>query len=423
MTRLLAGVRVIESAQLLNGDTVGMFLGDLGADVVKVEVPPRGDYLRYFLGQLVPGYSIPHLQVNKNKRSVALDLKKEEGREAFLRLVESAEVFVDGNRPGVLDRLGVGYEVQRARNARIVYVQHTAYGTVGPYRDIPTHGMMMGALAGAHLVEEGADGFLHRRDPDVNGTEMGGEATVTGAVHAAMWACAALVRARATGEGAYLDVSAADAVVLSAYFPVLDQLNGPRVTDRSGMAQMEGGELVGSKYQFYKTRDDKVLLFCCLERKFWRNFCRAAGREDLLEGEAADNADADWGSTELRSQLTSLFRTRDLADWVEMAAAHDIAMGPANQGVVEMSEDPGIGVREIILDQHHPVAGDYAVVGAPAMVAGDPYLVRYPAPSPGEQTSDVLLESGFTASEVAALLERGAAVQAGQPGLVPSIVS
>ena len=422
MTRLLAGVRVMESAQLLNGDTVGMFLGDLGADVVKVEAPPRGDYLRYFLGQLVPGYSIPHLQVNKNKRSVALDLKSDAGREAFLRLVESAEIFVDGNRPGVLDRLGVGYEVQRARNPRIVYVQHTAYGTIGPYRDIPTHGMMMGALAGAHLVEEGADGFLHRRDPQINGTEIAGEATVTGAAHAAMWACAALVRSRATGEGAYLDVSAADAVVVSAYYPVLDQLNGPRVTDRSGMAQMESGELVGSKYQFYKTRDDRVILFCCLETKFWRNFCRAAGREDLLEDQAPDNVDADWGTPELRKQLTALFRTRDLADWVAMAAAHNIAMGPANQGVTEMSEDPGIQAHEVILDEHHPVAGDYAVIGTPVLVAGDPYTVRYPAPSPGEQTSDVLYESGFTASEVSALLESGAAVQGSLPLPAPTTV-
>ena len=422
MTRLLEGVRVVESAQLLNGDTVGMFLGDLGADVVKIEAPPRGDYLRYFLGQLAPGYSVPHLQVNKNKRSVALDVKRDEGREAFLRLVDSAEIFVDGNRPGVLDRLGVGYDVQRARNPRIVYVQHTAYGTVGPYRDIPTHGMMMGALAGAHLVAEGADGLLHRRAPDVDGTEIGGEATVTGAVHAAMWACAALIRARATGEGARLDVSAADAVVVSSYFPVLLALNGERITDPSGMAARENGELVGAKYQFYKTRDDKVLLFCCLEQKFWRNFCIAAGRRDLLDAGAGGNPDADWGTPELRHELTALIRTRDLADWVEMAAIHDIAMGPANQGVAEMAADPGILARQVVLDEHHPVAGEYAVIGVPALVTGDPYRVRHPAPAPGQQTGEVLRESGFTEREIASLLASGTAVQAkGSPAVTPTV--
>ncbi len=421
MTRLLEGVRVLESAQLLNGDTVGMFLGDLGADVVKIEAPPRGDYLRYFLGQLAPGYSVPHLQVNKNKRSVALNVKCDEGREAFLRLVESADIFVDGNRPGVLDRLGVGYRAQQARHPGIVYVQHTAYGAVGPYRDIPTHGMMMGALAGAHLVEEGPDGLLHRRDPDVDGTEMGGEATVTGAVHAAMWACAALVRARATGEGALLDVSAADAVVVSSYFPVLLQLNGKRITDASGMARRDNGQLTGAKYQFYRTRDDKVLLFCCLEQKFWRNFCLAAGRPDLLDAGAGDNPDVDWGTPELRRELTELVRTRDLAEWVDMAAVHDIAMGPANQGVPEMAADPGILARQVVLEEHHPAAGDYAVIGVPTLVTGDPYRVRHPAPAPGQQTSEVLRESGFTEREVEHLLAGGIAVQAQPPIAAPTV--
>ena len=412
MTNLLAGVRVLESAQLLNGDTVGMFLGDLGADVIKVEVPPRGDYLRYFLGQLEPGYSIPHLQVNKNKRSLALDIKSEAGRGALLRLVEMAEIFVDGNRPGVLDRLGVGYDVMKARNPALVFVRHTAYGSVGPYKDIPTHGMMMGALAGAHRVTEGEDGLLHRFVPAEDGTELGGEATVTGATHAALWAVAALVKARASGEGSFLDVSAADAVVVSAYFPTLNHLNGPRVTDASGMAQRDGGEMTGAKYQFYATRDDKVLLFCCIEPKFWRNFCVAAGREDLLdEGNAGGNTSVDWGTPELRRTLTDLIKTRDLAEWVAMAAEHDIAMGPANQGVAEMAADPGIQMRDLILEDKHPVAGTYAVVGSPVLVDGDRYAVRHHAPAPGEQSRAVLEECGFAADEIDALIAGGTVLQ------------
>jgi crotonobetainyl-CoA:carnitine CoA-transferase CaiB-like acyl-CoA transferase len=227
-----------------------------------------------------------------------------------------------------------------------------------------------------------------------------------------MWAVAALVKARATGEGAFLDVSAADAVVVSAYFPTLLQLNGPRVTDRSGMAQRDNGELSGAKYQFYATKDDKVLLFCCIEPKFWRNFCRAIDRADLEdEGSHDGNDSVDWGTPELRRELTGIIKTRTLAEWVAMAAEHDIAMGPANQGVLEMAADPGIQAREVVLEDKHPVAGPYAVVGTPAMVDGDPYTVRHHAPAPGEQSREVLHEYGFSDAELEGLFASGAARQ------------
>jgi crotonobetainyl-CoA:carnitine CoA-transferase CaiB-like acyl-CoA transferase len=141
MRPLLDGVRVVESAVLLNGDTVGMLLGDLGADVFKVEAPPAGDYLRCFPGQIRPGVSVVHAQVNRNKRSIMLDLTSENDLESFWRLIDTADIFIDGNRPGVCERLGVGPEAMRARKPSIVYVQHTGFGATGAYVGIPTHGM------------------------------------------------------------------------------------------------------------------------------------------------------------------------------------------------------------------------------------------------------------------------------------------
>src|SRR3954453_21191401 len=184
MTDLLAGVRVVESAVLLNGDTVGMLLGDLGADVVKVEAPPLGDYLRYFLGQIAPGVSVPHAQVNKNKRSVTLDLRTATGLDAFWRLIDTAEVFVDGNRPGVCDKLGIGPAAMLARRPSMVYLQHTGFGASGPYSPIPTHGMLMNALVGAHCVVEDAEGLMRGGTFAVDGANLGGEATSVGALHA-----------------------------------------------------------------------------------------------------------------------------------------------------------------------------------------------------------------------------------------------
>ena len=210
MASLLDGVRVVESAVLLNGDTVGMLLGDLGADVIKVEAPPAGDYLRYFLGQIVPGVSVAHAQVNRNKRSVLLDLRADADRETFWRLIDTADVFVDGNRPGVCDRLGIGPEEMRRRKPALVYVQHTGFGADGPYANIPTHGMLMNALVGAHAVERGEDGLLRHGTFDEDGANLGGEATSVGALHAALHAVAALLRARETGKGAYIDVAGSD---------------------------------------------------------------------------------------------------------------------------------------------------------------------------------------------------------------------
>ncbi|HTY29791.1 MAG TPA: CoA transferase, partial [Mycobacterium sp.] len=157
---LLSGIRVLESAQLFNGDTLGALLGDLGADVIKIESPFRGDYLRDFLGQVTPHNSPAHMQINKNKRSVALDLRKDRGRELFWKLLDTADVFVDGNSADAMEQLGVGYQAQKARRPEIVYCQYTGYGATGPYSTIPTHGQMMNAAAGATLVETDEEGFV-----------------------------------------------------------------------------------------------------------------------------------------------------------------------------------------------------------------------------------------------------------------------
>src|SRR3954470_14734240 len=143
----LEGVRVLESATLFTGDHVGTLLGDLGADVIKIESPFQGDYLRDFLGQITPHHSPAHVQVNKNKRSVTLDLRTDEGKEIFWRLLETADVFLDGNAGDALDRLGVGYAEQRKRKPDIVFCQVSGFGHGGPYGRVPTHGQMMNALA------------------------------------------------------------------------------------------------------------------------------------------------------------------------------------------------------------------------------------------------------------------------------------
>ena len=406
---LLSGIRVLESAQLFNGDTLGVLLGDRGADVIKIESPFRGDYLRDFLGQVTPHNSPAHLQVNKNKRSLALDLRKDEGRELFWELLATADVFVDGNAGGALDNLGVGYAAQRERNPGIVYCQYTGFGSTGPYSAIPTHGQMMNAAAGACLMETGEDGMVHpyRGPQPMNGIASGGEGTSVGATFAAYHVAAALVQKARTGHGCHIDVAASEAVISSAWIAATYELNDSRIADRTSLpAEIDQNGSASAKYQFYRTADDRYVLFCCIEPAFWRNFCTAVGREDLI-GDAGsspvDFAVAADSEQSLRRELQSIIEKRTQTEWVELAATHDIAIGPALQRN-ELRTDPQLAERNVFIEATHPVAGPFTHVTLPALVDGVRSTeLRHHAPALGEQTDEILTELGLSADRIAEL--------------------
>jgi crotonobetainyl-CoA:carnitine CoA-transferase CaiB-like acyl-CoA transferase len=415
MSRLLEGYRVIESAQLINGDRLGMILGDLGADVIKVESPFRGDYIRDFLGQITPHHSPAHLQLNKNKRSVALNLRTNEGREIFWTLLATADVFIDGNAADACSKLGIGYEEQRKRKPDIIYCQISGFGTSGPYADIPTHGQMMNALAASVWVEMGDDGFVvSERSSDRTPAGMGGDGSFTSPAYAAIYCAAALAQRARTGEGSYIDVSAADVVIANAFLPMTNALNAERIRDWSTMPQT--GQQGGTKYQFYETKDGKFILFCGIEHHFWQNFCRAVGREDLITEQEISSSPVDFagGDEQLRRELQAIFHTRTLDDWLDVARRHDIAMGPTLRSIEELQQDPHLAHRGIFVESEHPGAGPFTYVGETGIVAGQTYQVRYPAPQLGEHTEEILGDLGYSAGELNRW--RSEHVIGGQPG-------
>ncbi|MET0984968.1 MAG: CaiB/BaiF CoA-transferase family protein [Steroidobacteraceae bacterium] len=414
MFDLLQGVRVLELAVLINGDNVGMLLADLGADVIKVEAPPVGDYIREFLGLVKPHYSLNALHLLKGKRSIAVDLRTVEGRAIFDRLLATTDIFVTGLTADACEKLGIGYDAQRKVKPDIIFVQYTGFGATGPYASIPTHGRHMNAQVGGVPVEMCADGFVrHVYNRDfMGGTQPASPGPMAGAPYAALAAVAALQRRGATGQGSYIDVAASDAVLASSWIGATMNFNHSRVTDWTGAPSAEPRDPYSegdgsSRYQIYETKDRRFVLFACIEGKFFHKFCRAIGRDDLIDPAAANNfADFGIGEDAERHALQAIFHTRTQAQWIELAIENDLAIGPVHR-LADVPDDPHNRARGILRETVHPQAGPYTAISFPAIVDGQRYEVSRHAPVMGEQTREVLLELGYGQGEIDRLLDQG----------------
>lgn len=424
MIKFLNGVRVLECSMLINGCSLGSFFGDAGADVMKIEPPPHGDYIRDTMGGVAPRQSPVHLQLNKNKRSLMLDLRSPAGKEVFWDLLDTADVFVDGFIVGACDRLGIGYEEQKKRKPDIVYVQYTGYGATEPYGRIPTHGRMMSAAAARFRVAVSEDGLVRPADGDekdgpFDGISEGGEASWVGAIQAAYYTACALVGRTHTGEGCYIDASAADAVITSAWAGALYAINEDRMTAWNAMpaASADAKALVtpspapaldGAKYFFYETKDHRLVLFACVERKWWESFCELVGRPELASHHNTEEAaDMAIGDVDLYYTLREIMLTRTRDEWTAFAADHDLPIGPVNLRVSDLLTDPQFRARSVFVDERHPHAGDFTYLGPPLMIDGQPYEIRRPAPLAGEHSSEILSEIGYDDARIARLNEKG----------------
>jgi formyl-CoA transferase len=412
MIKLLDGLRVIECAVLPTGDHTGRLLGDLGADVIKIERPGEGDYLRELGGALAPHHSAFHLYCNRNKRSVTLDLRSDEGRAIFFELLQTADIFVDGFADDACVKMGVGYEDQRKVKPDIIYCQANGFGVKGPYGPIPVHGYMMGAVAGAVTLEEQDDGLVHEVPPP-EGLYFAGQldGPLMGATFAVLTALGALHHRQRTGEGVYIDAAGADAVVFCQSTDALLSWNAARITMPENNAPPTSTHpRKRPKYTFYKTKDGKYVMLAAIEHKFWDNFCRAIGRDDL-QGIKDTAVPVDFqvfegGRTDLIDELKEVFLTRTLAEWVELAVAYDIPLSPANQRE-DLVDDPHLRARNLIHESVHPQAGPFTSPGWPAVISEQSFDIAQPAPTLGEHTEEVLRELGYKPADLDDLRHRG----------------
>ena len=370
---LLSDVRVLELS-LLAPDLLGMHLADLGADLIKIEQPPTGDYVRELGARKAGGLSFMHRRWNRGKLSLTLDLKHAEGQEILHRLVANSHVVIDGLRAGAAERCGAGSEELLALNPGLVYCSLSGAGRSGPYTRLATHGVAYDAFAGlAPPVEEGDGG---PRIP--KHTQVGMYAAP---LYAAMAVCAALVRARTTGVGCVLDIAELDAAVAWQ----AEKLGGAQGEAPPGPSDLKRSV----RYQYYRTSDDRVVLFQASERKFWRGFCEGVGRLDLFEAKpGARVGDHASGDEELRRELQAIFATRTCDEWLQFFLEHDVPGAPVNT-IDELPADAHVRHRELLMEQEHPVAGPIRLFGTPIHVAGEVFSSS-PAPGAGEQTEEIL---------------------------------
>jgi crotonobetainyl-CoA:carnitine CoA-transferase CaiB-like acyl-CoA transferase len=369
----LEGYRVIDVTQFLPGPHLTLMLADHGADVIKIEPPGGGDPARQ-IGLRDGEHTVFFRNVNRGKRSVCLDLKDAQARALLLDLVETADVFIEGFRPGVADRLGIGAAAVTSRNPRIVYCSISAFGQTGPYRDIPAHDLAVEALAGALSVNLGSDDT-----PALPGIPV---ADMASSLLALAGILMALLRRTQTGRGDRLDISMQDSLV--AWLP--NALGTVLAQDRAPVPKDERAWGGAAFYNIYMTRDGRHVVLGGQELKFVRTLLGELGRTDLV---ALCQQGPGPQQQPVVNFLNEVFRQRTRAEWVEWFAGRDVAFAPVND-LREALHDPHLAAREMILTD----AEERRHLGIPIKFQDEPGTVRFKIPQHGEHTTEVLAELG-----------------------------
>jgi len=401
---LLKGIRVIECS-LLSPSGTGQHLADLGAEVIKVEAPGAGDYVRTLTWPVIDGNSLEHWRWNRGKRSIALDLRRPEGVEVFLRLVKTADAVIEGMRHGALDRRGLTWERLREAKPDLVLCRVSGYGGSGPYRDVPAHGLAFDAMAAVANPAKTPEGFATIPSHISIGINAG-------PLYAAFGLVSAVLHARSTGQGCVFEVAQADAAIAWNWMQIEGKLayERPEVTDNDGNTGDKRRPVGWDDFsqsvrsQYYATRDGHVL-FMASERKFWRNFCVAIGRIDLFERwpgrEVGEHA---LGNTELRRLLTDVFRSRSTAEWLSLGQEVDVPMAPVYDAV-SVRSDPQFQARFGWLPRE---AHGTDMMRTPIRLIEGELPAPSRAPSVGEHSDEILAESGYDGAQIAALRAAGA---------------
>jgi len=382
----LKGLRILDLTVTLPGPYCTGLLADLGAEVIKIENPQGGDWFRNET-PAVKGVGIRFLNLNRNKKSLTLNLKSPKAVEIFLSLAQKSHVVLEGFRPGVVDRLGIGYGRVSSANPKIVYCSISGYGQDGPYR----------LLAGHDINYMGYSGLLNLsgfgdRHPVMPAMPI---ADYSGGLLAAVGIFAALQFVQRTGKGQYVDISMLDGLLGFQHAPLANYV-------ATGNPPQRGKFWLAANlpwYSVYETKDGKAVTMGPLEPHFWANFCRLLGREDLIE---CQDAGDEKKQEEIHHFLRDIFRQKTRDAWMEFFKDRDVCVGPV-QEVDEVLNDQQVRHRQMIVEVEHPQAGRLPQIGIPIKFSETPGEIREPAPALGQHNKEILQELGFSLSGIETL--------------------
>jgi crotonobetainyl-CoA:carnitine CoA-transferase CaiB-like acyl-CoA transferase len=387
MALALSKMRVLDLTQVMAGPFCCQLLADMGADVIKVEPPGTGDQARRAMGFSMKGEdTAAFLAVNRNKRSVALNLKDDAHRDVFYRLADTADVLVENFRPGVTARLGIDYDTLKERSPRLIYASISGFGQTGPYA----------MRAGFDLIAQGMSGVMSvTGEPGGNPVKCGipiGD--LSAGLFCAVGILTAYVAREETGRGQYVDTSLFEGCLALSIWETAELWATGRIPQPFGSAHR-----LTAPYQALRTRDG-YLTVGGNNQRLWRRLCEAIERSELVDDPRfATNRDRMANTAELVAELESTLRERDTDDWVRLLLDAGVPVGPINN-YKQVFEDPHTQAREMLVEMEHPVEGTIKGLGIPVKLSETPGQIRAAAPLLGQHTEEVLEEVGLSREEV-----------------------
>ncbi len=390
MIQPLEGIKILDCTRLLPYQYCTMLLGDLGAGVLKVEEPLQGDYGRW-ADSARTRESLAFVMANRNKRSMKLNLKDARGKEIFEKLVLQHDVLVESFRPGVMARLGLGYEDLRRLKPDMIYCAATGYGQEGPYAERAGHDINYLSYSGI-LAGTGA----HTDRPVIPGIPFGDMAG--GGVFTALAILAAILGRERTGKGQFIDVAQTDVLTSLNLLNLAEALAKQR-GQQARPYDLKGGTLC---YNTFKTKDGKFVALGALEPKFWKNFCRIVGREEWISDHLIPYQEGSRPTEELKT----LFAGKTQAEWIELLGDGDTCFSPVLTPE-ETLEDPHLRDRGIITEMMDPERGETPQIGFPSKFSEALHFKRSPAPFFGQHTREILTGLGYGPAAIEKLAEEG----------------
>jgi crotonobetainyl-CoA:carnitine CoA-transferase CaiB-like acyl-CoA transferase len=393
MTLALENLTVVDLTQVMAGPYCCQLLGDLGADVIKVE-PPRGDATREATGNRLPhGESSAFLAVNRNKRSIAIDLRSAAGRDALRRLAATADVVVESFRPGVATKLGIDYATLRQDNDKLVYASISGFGQTGPYASRPGYDLIAQAMSGIMSVTGDPDG-----PPVKSGIPV---ADLAAGMLCAIGILSACLARTVTGRGQAVDTSLYDAALAMSVWETAELWATGNAPRRLGSAHR-----INAPYEAFPTRDGHLTIGANNTR-LWERLCAVLDRPDLLaDPRFAGNDDRVRNRLALREELAATLSTKDTDEWVELLLGAGVPAGPIRD-YRQSCADPHTLAREMVVELDHPVEGRVRALGIPVKLSETKGSIRRVPPALGQHTDEILRAAGFSDSEIAALRADG----------------